>query len=394
MSIDIVAVRRDLHAMPEVGLDLPLTQAYLLDRLVESGIELTLGTAMSSVTAVVRGGRVDRSNPSQVPTVLVRSDMDALPVAEDTGLDWASGNGAMHACGHDAHMAIVLAAALETQERRADLTGDVIFFFQPGEEGHGGAKLALEEGLLGVSGARPVAALGLHVLAHLLGAGEFASREGAVLSGSTLVDVTITGSGGHGSSPHLARSPLTAAAEAVGAVGIAASHGVSMFEPAAVVFGALRAGEARNIIPDNASLSGVIRSFSEDTDARLQSIVRRTVDGVAHAHGVEAEVVLTQDTVPTVSNGIELDRLDAVAAGVGTSVTRLQQPIGISEDFSWILREVPGVFLLVGARTSDESHLPSNHSARATFSDDVLAPTRDLIVAWVQGRLADQGANG
>ena len=105
-------------------------------------------------------------------------------------------------------------------------------------------------------------------------------------------------------------------------------------------------------------------------------------------------MVLTQDTVPTVSNGIELDRLDAVAAGVGTSVTRLQQPIGISEDFSWILREVPGVFLLVGARTSDESHLPSNHSARATFSDDVLAPTRDLIVAWVQGRLADQGANG
>ncbi|WP_064257546.1 M20 family metallopeptidase [Rhodococcus sp. D-6] len=385
---DIIDFRHELHQIPEIGLQLPRTQALLLKRLTAAGLEVVVGTEMTSVTAIVRGTNVDRSDPALVPTVLVRSDMDALPVQEDTGLPWAATNGAMHACGHDGHMAIVLAAAIDTHNRRDELHGDAVFFFQPGEEGHGGAQLALREGLVTVSGARPMATLGLHLLAHLLEPGEYASRAGAVLSGSTLVDITVNGRGGHGSAPHLARNPLNAAAEIVGAVGIATAHGVSMFEPSTVTFGALNAGSARNVIPDHAELAGVIRSFSEQTDGDLQEIVQRTVNGVACAHGVTADIALTRDTVPTVSDGAELDLFTSIAADAGRSVTLLDQPIGISEDFSWILREIPGVFLLVGARTSDEPNPPSNHSARATFADDVLTPTAELVGAWVRGRLS------
>nr|EMP14113.2 hypothetical protein ISGA_3909 [Gordonia sp. NB41Y] len=384
---ELIALRHELHRVPEVGMDLPVTQGILVKHLRDAGLEVRCGAAMTSVTAIVRGGAVDRTRLDQVPTVLVRSDMDALPIQEETGLEWAATNGAMHACGHDVHMAVVVAAAMSTYANRDELKGDVIFFFQPGEEGHGGAQRALAEGLLDAAGARPRAALGLHVLSHLLSQGEMASRPGAVLSGSTLVDIVVTGRGGHGSAPHLAASPLTAAAEMVGATTAAAAHAVSMFEPSTVTFGALQAGEARNVIPDRAELSGVIRAFSEATTKTLEGVVRRTVTGIAAAHDVTVEIELRRDTLPTISDPCEFDALLAIADKYGRQVTRLSEPVSISEDFSWILNEVPGVFLLVGARTSDEPNLPSNHSSRATFSDVVLSPTAELVTNWVRERL-------
>jgi len=386
---DIVSVRRDLHQLPEVGLFLPETQRYLVSILRAEGMEPLLGDTMSSVTVVIRGGAADRSAP--VPTVLVRSDMDGLPVAEETGLSWAAANGAMHACGHDAHMAIVLAAAVATHRGRAHLKGDAVFFFQPGEEGHGGALRALEEGLLDVAGTRPTAALGLHVLAHLLAPGQFAGRPGPVLSGSTLVDIDVAGRGGHGSTPHLTASPLVAAAAMVGAIGAGAAHSVSMFEPSTVGFGVISSGQARNVVPDHAKLRGVIRSFDSDTDTILQQAVERTVAGIASAHGVRATVSFTRDTVPTDSDPAEFARLGAIAERHGRHVVELAQPIAISEDFSWILREIPGVFLLVGADTELSDPPESNHSSRATFRDDVLEPTAALVTAWVADRLAEGG---
>ncbi|AVM01154.1 amidohydrolase [Gordonia iterans] len=383
-SIDIVTLRHELHQIPEVGLHLPITQRYLLAVLDSEGIDYLTGESMTSVTIVIRGGAADRR--ATVPTVLVRSDMDALPVAEETNLPWASTNGAMHACGHDAHMAIVLAATVATHRARATLQGDAIFFFQPGEEGHGGAQLALAEGLLDVAGTRPIAALGLHVLSNLLDAGQLAGRPGPILSGSTLVDVNVSGRGGHGSTPHLTASPLAAAAAMVGAVGAVSAHSVSMFEPATVGFGALRSGEARNVVPDHAVLQGVIRTFDTDTDSHLRQCLERTVNGIAMAHDVEATVTYAQDTVPTESDPREFALLRGIARGRGIQLTELPQPIAISEDFSWILRAVPGVFVLIGAGRSDSPE--SNHSPRATFSDDVLAPSADLVIAWVQDRLA------
>jgi amidohydrolase len=387
---EIVALRHELHQIPEVGLTLPVTQKRIIDILSAEGLEVTVGKAQSSVTAIVRALNVDRSSPEAVPTLLIRSDMDALPVVEETGLEWSSQNGAMHACGHDCHMAIVVSAAREVQRLRERLAADVVFFFQPGEEGCGGAQLALEEGLLDVAGARPIAALGLHVLAHLLRPGEIATRDGAVLAGSTLVDIAFVGVGGHSSSPELTRNPINAAAALVGAVGSALYNGTARFAPAVLTFGMLCGGHARNIIPESADLSGVIRSFSLEDEAKVQQILRRVAEGVALEHGVEVRVVAKQDTIPTVTNSGELVLIDEIAKRHGVQVIKLVGPISISEDFSWILNEIPGVFLLVGARTSDDAHPPSNHSSQATFSDDVLLAAAELVVAWALGRVEAQ----
>ncbi|BBY65873.1 M20 metallopeptidase family protein [Mycolicibacterium helvum] len=379
---DIVTTRRELHAHPEVGLDLPWTQRYLLDRLEGAGIECAVGTGLTSIVAIVRGEAVkqDRARPS----VLVRSDMDALPVQEETGLAWAATNGAMHACGHDCHMAIVLHAALEVHHRRQELAGDVLFFFQPGEEGHGGAQLALEEGLLDVLAARPVAALGLHVLAHHLELGQVVTREGAVLAGSTLIDVAFHGHGGHGSAPHLVRDPITATAAFVTASTGMLAMRVDPREHAVLTYGSMHAGVARNVIPDSAQVCGVIRGFSERSIDGVEELVRSNAEGVAITHGVTATVTARKDTIPTVTSGGELAKLRDI---VGGTVGALAEPLAISEDFSWVLRAIPGVFLLIGATTGDPATSPSNHSAKATFDDSVLAPSADLVVAWVLGRL-------
>lgn len=378
----IIETRHELHGHPEVGLDLPWTQRYLVDRLEAAGIECRLGTRLSSVIAIVRGQAI--GDDVARPAVLVRSDMDALPVQEETELPSASTNGSMHACGHDCHMAVVLHAALEVQNRRDELTGDVIFFFQPGEEGHGGAQLALEEGLLDVLGSRPVAALGFHVLAHHLERGRIVSREGAVLAGSTLIDVVFHGRGGHGSAPYLARDPLTAAAAFVTTSATMMSMRVDPRERTVLTYGTASAGVARNIIPEKAELSGVIRGFCESTIDEVEALARTAAEGVATSHGVTASVTVRKDTVPTITDGGELSKLREL---VGDSVGELDEPLAIAEDFSWVLREVPGVFLLVGAATGDPSSSPSNHSSNATYDDSILQPTADLVVRWVLGRL-------
>ncbi|PZU00734.1 MAG: amidohydrolase [Gordonia sp. (in: high G+C Gram-positive bacteria)] len=382
----IITTRRQLHQHPEVGLHLPQTQRYLLDRLRAAGIECRLGTSLSSIIAIVHG---EAHVAGTRPAVLVRSDMDALPIAEDTALSWAATNGAMHACGHDCHMAIVLHAALNVQARRHELFGDAIFFFQPGEEGHGGAQLALSEGLLDALEARPVAALGLHVLAHHLQRGQIVTREGPVLAGSTLIDVVFEGAGGHGSAPHLTRDPLTAAAAFVSASATMMSMRVSPREHAVLTYGMITAGVARNVIADNAELNGVIRGFSESSLDRVLNLVHSTAAGVAMSHGVAATVTARQDTIPTLSHRTELDLLRDIC---GDDVGDLPEPLAIAEDFSWILREVPGVFLLIGATTGDPVSSPSNHSARATFDDSVLQPGADLVERWVLGR-AQRAAN-
>lgn len=385
---ELIAHRRWFHQHPEVGLHLPATQKYVVDILSDAGIEIHAGVRQSSVAAVVRGGRVNRLDGEPVPTLLVRTDMDALPMAEETGLEWSATGSSMHACGHDCHLAIVLTAALEVQRHAADLEADCVFFFQPGEEGHGGAQLALEEGLLDVSGSHVQAVLGLHVLAHLLAPGEVASRPGSLMSGSTLVDVRVRGVGGHGSSPHLGHSALTAATAFVREVDAAMHQQVDMFDPAVMTFGILRAGEARNVIPGDARISGVMRTFAAEAEQRVRALLERVARGTEIIHGVDIEVHLHQDTIPVISDGAELDFMEEVLLGRGVGLSRLDRPISISEDFSWILAQVPGVFLLVGAGVSDEAGLPANHSPRAQFSDDVLLPSVGIVVDWVRKRAA------
>ena len=210
---EIAELRHAIHREPEIGLDLPKTQAKVLDALDGLPLEISTGRALSSVTAVLRGGARSR-RPG--PVVLLRGDMDALPVTEETGLPYASAvPGAMHACGHDLHTAMLAGAARLLSARQADLPGTVIFMFQPGEEGYAGARHMISEGVLDAAGQRPVAAYALHVTSNKLPCGMFSTRPGPMLAAADQITVTVHGRGGHASQPHRAADPIPAACEMV-----------------------------------------------------------------------------------------------------------------------------------------------------------------------------------
>ncbi|MEQ1735586.1 MAG: amidohydrolase, partial [Rhodoglobus sp.] len=350
----MVADRRNLHQIPEVGLQLPQTQQYVLDALAPLGLEVEVGAALSSIVAVLRGptggAPDDAAMNSPRRAVLIRSDMDALPIREDTGLPFAAQNGAMHACGHDLHMSMLLEAARALSARRAELEGDIVFVFQPGEENHGGARLMLEEGLLSAGRNIDIIAMfGLHALSYLLPTGTVALREGAILAASTIVTVDFRGQGGHGSAPHRTRDPLFAGASFVPAVIAALAHGTDMFEPSVLTFGAFNSGSSTNVIPDEAVLRGTLRTFSSVSTERAKSIIERVAAATAAAHHVDVSVSLDEICLTVDNDPQEVAMVARIAASIGEKVLWLDDPISVSEDFSYILNQGRGAFALVGA---------------------------------------------
>src|SRR5262249_859199 len=246
---ELTHLRRTIHAEPEVGLNLPLTQQKIVAALDGLPLEVTLGSALSSVTAVLHG------EAGGGPAVLLRADMDALPVAERTGLGFASRiDGTMHACGHDLHSAMLVGAARLLSARRAELPGSVVFMFQPGEEGHGGARFMIEEGVLDAAGRRATAAYALPVASAELPFGVFSTREGPMMAAAEAMDITVTGRGGHGSQPHHAADPIPAACEIVTALQVLVTRAFDIFDPVVVTVGSFHAGTTNNVIPDEARL--------------------------------------------------------------------------------------------------------------------------------------------
>ncbi len=215
LSSDLVALRHTLHQRPEVGLDLPTTQATVLEALSGLDLEVSTGTGTTSVTAVLRGGAATAADGER-PVVLLRGDMDALPVTEAVDIDYRSLNvGQMHACGHDLHTTMLVGAARALTARKDELPGDVVFMFQPGEEGFDGAGVMIAEGVLDAAGRRPDAAWALHVMSGLAPRGLVAGRGGPMMAASNELHVTVHGAGGHGSAPHRSKDPIPAAAEMV-----------------------------------------------------------------------------------------------------------------------------------------------------------------------------------
>ncbi len=377
--------RRALHTAPEVGLDLPRTQETVLRGLEGLPLEITLGGTSSAVTAVLRGGRPG-------PTVLLRADMDALPVTEQTGLAFASANGAMHACGHDLHTAMLLGAAQLLSDRRADLAGDVVLAFQPGEEGHDGMAHMLAEGLLDASGSRPVAAYALHVISSLLPSGLVASRPGPLLAAADVLEVTVTGPGGHGSTPHLTRDPVQALAAMVTALQVAVTREFDVFDPAVVTVGELHAGTADNVIPPTASLRATVRSFSPAVQEKLSVVLPRVCRGIAGAHGVEIDVVYRTEFPVTVNDQTEAEwALEHAREQIGAErVLVMPNPSTGSEDFSRVLQAVPGAMLFLGATPPDRdpATAPYNHSPTADFDEAVLQVGARLYAGLAEQRLA------
>lgn len=364
---ELVALRRAIHHDPEVGLDLPRTQARVLAALGDLDLELHTGEGLSSVVAVLRGG-----NPG--PTVLLRGDMDALPITEETGLPYASTNGAMHACGHDLHTAGLVGAAQLLHEVRAEIRGSVVFMFQPGEEGYAGARLMLEEGLLEVAGEAPVAAYALHVGPGPRGT--FLTRTGAVTASSTRFHVTVEGSGGHGSRPHETRDPVPVVAEIVLALQTFAARRFDVFDPVVVSVTQLRAGTgATNVIAGSAELGGTIRTMSPEALARIEAELPGVVDGVARAHGLTA----TTEVVTAYPSVVNDPDLTAAAMRTlresfgGARVVEAPHPTMGAEDFSFVAQRVPATMLLLLATPPGHEDEPApNHSPHAVFDDAVL----------------------
>ncbi|MER5999554.1 M20 family metallopeptidase [Nonomuraea angiospora] len=386
MRDELIQLRHSLHTTPELGLHLPRTQEKVLAALDGLPLEVKTGTSLSSVTAVLRGGRPG-------PAVLLRGDMDALPVAERNDLPYVSQlPGQMHACGHDLHTAMLAGAARLLSARREELAGDVIFMFQPGEEGYEGAKHMIAEGVLDAAGARPVAAYGMHVVSAMLPPGLFASRPGPIMAAADTFLVTVKGRGGHGSSPHRALDPIAAGCEMVTALQTMVTKGFDVFDPVVVTVGSFHGGSADNVIPDEARFEATVRTFSKDNRTKVKRRLVEVVQGIAAAHGLEVEASFGMGYPVTVND-------DGEAAFVGKTADELfgpgryfvsPQPIMGSEDFSYVLEEVPGAFVFLGACPADRdpATAPYNHSPEAVFDDSVLADGAALYATLAHARLS------
>jgi amidohydrolase len=392
IEADLAELRHAIHRAPEIGLDLPLTQAKVLGALDGLPLEISRGKTLSSVTAVLRGGRPGK-------TVLLRGDMDALPVTERAAVPFISQiNGAMHACGHDLHTAMLAGAARLLSARRAELAGNVIFMFQPGEEGCSGAKKMIEEGVLDAAGERPVAAYGLHVVSSVVPNGVYTSRPGILMAAADTVDITVRGRGGHASQPHHAADPIPVACELVLALQTMVTRQFDAFDPVVVTVGMFRSGTANNVIPDEAILAVTVRTFSAISRARVQHSILRLARDITAAHGLSAGVDFMDGYPMTINDSAETAFAELTATGLfgGSRFVLAQHPIPGAEDFSFVLEEVPGAFVMLGACPpgADPETAPFNHSAEAVFEDSVLADGTTLYAELAMRRLAAAAAPG
>ncbi len=377
---ELVALRRALHASPEIGLHLPLTQGAVLRALEGLDLEITTGRGLSSVVAVLRGRRPG-------PAVLLRGDMDALPVQERTGLDYASTNGAMHACGHDLHTAGLVGALRLLHARREQLPGDVVFMFQPGEEDPGGAGPMIDEGLLEIAGKPIVAAYGIHVVPGRRGT--FTTRPGTIMAGSNTLDIRVTGRGGHGSNPFSAIDPVPVLLEIAQALQTFANRRFPTADPIVLSVTQLATGsEAVNVIPDTATLGATIRTLSRDSFDRVARELPAMVETIARAHGCVADVDFSLLYPATVNDPEHAARaLETLATLFGAErALPMPDPMMGSEDFSLVLERVPGAFILLMA-TPDHVDLATaayNHSPGVLFDDAVLGDQAAALaqLAW------------
>ena len=365
---EVVGLRRQIHRHPEIGLALPHTQGAIIDALSDLDLQITTGKQLSSVVAVLEGRSPGR-------TVLLRADMDALKIREATGLDYASEiDGAMHACGHDGHTAMLVGAGRLLALHRDRFAGSIIFAFQPGEEGFAGARLMIEEGLLDRYGT-PDAAFAIHITPRQPSGAVF-TRTGTLMAGAGVFRIVIKGRAGHPAEPHHALDPIPIASEVIIALQTYVTRRVKAFEPAVVTVTSIQAGSHEvGAIPEAATLTGTIRAVSEETRVSLFSAVRDLAVNIAAAHGAEAEVRVDAGYPPVVNDPGVVEAVGDVSRGLlGKDHFRLlPTPIMPSEDFSYVLQRVPGAMAFLGARPDGQDPVADVHSPQMILNEDAMA---------------------
>ncbi|MBX3703579.1 MAG: amidohydrolase [Steroidobacteraceae bacterium] len=403
----VIEWRRDFHRHPELANREFRTSARVAEHLRSLGLEVRTGIAHTGVAAVIEGGRPG-------PTILLRADMDGLPVTERTDVPFrsvATGEfrgqtvGVMHACGHDGHMAILMGAAEILVRMRDRLPGRILLVFQPAEEGapdgeRGGAPLMIEEGLLDI--AKPEAAFGLHLMSSL-NTGTIGLRAGPFMAGSDFFQITVTGRQSHGSRPWNSVDPVVVASEIVGALQTIVSRELDITkQPAVITVGAFRAGVRHNIIPQSAELLGTIRTFSPEMRAQVIDRIGALATGIAAAHGATAEFTTAPHPNPVLVNDPSLTArvLPSLEAVVGRDNVRTTTLQTVAEDFAHIAQAVPSVYYFVGItpKGQDPATAPDNHADLFYVDEDGIAVgLRSLLhvaVDYLSTRASEQTTKG
>ncbi|MDP3907588.1 M20 family metallopeptidase [Novosphingobium sp.] len=387
---DITALRRAIHAEPELGLHTPRTRDKVRAALAGLPLEWREGPSTTGLVATLKGGAgAGRS-------VLLRGDMDALPMPEETGLPFASTiPGTMHACGHDAHTAMLAGAARVLCARRDALRGEVRFMFQPGEEGHHGARFMLDDGLLGggAHGPLPDAAFALHVMPNAPH-GLVTGKAGPLMAAADQLEITVRGAGGHASMPHQAHDPVPVACEIVTALQTLVTRQFDAHDPVVVTIARIEGGTAHNVIADFAKLKGTMRTLSPRHRARLHAAVQQLATGIASAHGLSADVVIEEGFPVTICDPRAVDLAEAAVTDLfgAPAWRRLERPIMGAEDFSYVLEQVPGAMLFLGVSHEGEdwTQCCGIHSTRMLLDEAVL-PQGTALLAGLAERFLERG---
>lgn len=365
---ETIALRRAIHAEPELGVMNPRTTAKVKAAL--AGLPLTYreGPSTTGVIAILEGAKPGR-------TVLLRGDMDALPMPEDADVPFRSTiENVMHACGHDSHTAMLASAAKLLCAKRDQIAGRILFMFQPGEEGHFGAKLMIDDGLL--DDPQPDAAFALHIMPNAP-AGVFGSRAGTMLASSDTIEITVRGKGGHASMPHDAIDPVPIACEIVTNLQSFVTRRINAFDPIVLTFGKIEAGTTSNVIPESAYLLGTVRATSERARADAHAGIQRVASHVALAHGAHAEVEITKGFPVTVCDPRGVAVMQAAVSDLfGEDYWRtMPSPVMGAEDFSYVLQQVPGAFAFIGVCPDGQDWRTACpcHSNKMMLNEDIMA---------------------
>jgi amidohydrolase len=366
----VVADRRHLHQHPELGYQEVKTAAFVADRLRALGVEdVRTGIAKTGVTGLIEG---TGSGPGDGKVVLLRADMDALPIQEENEVEYRSTvPGTMHACGHDAHTAMLLGTARLLRDRRDRFAGTVKVLFQPAEEGGGGARVMIGEGVL--EDPKVDVAFGIH-MAQEEPVGTVSVRPGPMMAAADRFTIIVKGKGGHGAQPHLCIDPVAVGAQIVTALQTIVSREVDPTEPAVVTVGAFRAGEAANVIPDTAEMRGTVRSFNPALREQLATRIPELIRGIAAAMRAEVEINYVYGYPPTVNDPAMTEFVQGVLGEVLGADNVLPAPLHMgAEDFSYFLEAVPGCFWFVGSRNPAKGFVWGHHHPKFDIDEDAMA---------------------
>jgi amidohydrolase len=349
---ELVRVRRDLHRHPELGFQEARTAGIVTETLTNLGLEVQAGVGQTGVVALLEGARPG-------PTVLLRFDMDALPIQEESQHDYASTNpGVMHACGHDGHVAMGLGLARLFARRQSEMAGSIKFLFQPAEEGLGGALAVLAEGAL--ENPRPDVALAMHLWAPVP-LGQARVVEGPAMASSSVFTITVEGRGGHGAAPHLANDPILAAAQIVVALQSIVSRNTNPHTSVVLSIGAFMAGTTFNVIPERAVLKGTVRSYDKGTHRMVYRRILEMATHTATAYGCRASLE-TVAIVAAVNNALEPTAVVREAAErVLGAENILEHRTMAAEDMGFILDEIPGCYFFIGCNNGPATQYPHHH---------------------------------